>query len=137
MLHHPALVPEFENAFPEIVCGFSVLPAEIRDRQFDVEITDVRDPSRGTDDQGTFAKKESFKNLCGIKTLPAGARMINSEIDIGQTHAERGVGQTILGELFAKISWISSKENAGSCLKDEKSYQQVAAAKDRISGVLL
>src|ERR1700747_1480091 len=90
MLHHPAWEPEFEDTFPKVVCGFSVLPAEIRNRQFDVEILNVRDPSGGADDQGTFAKKESLKNLCGIKTLPAGARLIASEIDIGETHAERG-----------------------------------------------
>ncbi len=88
VLHHPAGVTEFKDAFPEIVGGFSVLPAEIRDRHFDVEILKMRDPGGGADDQGAFTKKEPLKNLRGIKTLPAGARLIASEIEIGQTHAE-------------------------------------------------
>ena len=56
MLLQPAWEPEFEDAFPKVSCGFSVLPAEIRNRQFDVEILNVRDPRRGADYQGTFAK---------------------------------------------------------------------------------
>src|SRR5260370_4577038 len=109
MLHHPARVPEFENAFPETVCGFSVLPAEIRNRQFDVEILNVWDPSGGADYQGTFAKKESLKNLCGIKTLPAGARLITSEIDIGQTHAERGRARQFLESFSQKLAGLAQK----------------------------
>ena len=48
-----------------------------------------------------------------------------------------GAGETILGKLFARISWIAPKQNAGSSLKHEESYQQVDAAENRISGFLL
>jgi hypothetical protein len=48
-----------------------------------------------------------------------------------------GACETILGKLFAKISWIAPKQNAGSSLKHEESYQQVDAAENRISGFLL
>jgi hypothetical protein len=109
MLHHPAWVPEFEDAFSKVVCGFSVLPAEIRNRQFDVEILNVRDPGRGTDYQGTFAKKEPLKNLCGIKALPAGAGLITSEIDIGQTHAEQGRARQFLEGFSQKLAGSAEK----------------------------
>ena len=48
-----------------------------------------------------------------------------------------GARETILGKLFARISWIAPKQNAGSSLKHEESYQQVDAAENRISGFLL
>ena len=109
MLHHPAWEPEFEDTFPQIVRGFSVLPAEIGDRHFDVEILEMRNPGGSADDQGALAKKEPLKNLCGIQTLPAGAWLLASEIDIGQTHTERGAGET--------ICWSPCQKLAGSAEK--------------------
>jgi hypothetical protein len=110
MLHHPAWESELQDAFPEVVCGFSVLPAEIGDCQFNVEIPNVRDSGTGADYLRTFAKKEAFKNLRGIKALPAGAGLITSEIDIGQTHTEReGAARPLLDSFSQKLAGSPEK----------------------------
>jgi hypothetical protein len=44
---------------------------------------------------------------------------------------------TNFGQPVAKNSWITAKENAGSYLKHELSYQQTDPDKDRVPGFLL
>jgi hypothetical protein len=124
MLDHSTRETEFKDTFSQIVRGFSVLPTEIGNRQFDIEILKMRDPGRSPDDQGALAKKEPLQNLSRIKALPACAWLLASEVEIGQTHTEKLVKLllsaaqgTNFGQPVAKNSWITAKENAGSYLK--------------------
>ena len=83
VLNHPARETEFKNAFSQIVCRLGVLPTEMGNSHFDVEMIKVWDPGRSADDQGAFAKIESLKDMCRIKSLPACAWLLTSKVEIG------------------------------------------------------
>jgi len=109
VVHHLAGEPEFNDAFPKIVRGFSILPTEIRHRHFEVEIVQMRDPGRGADNQRAFTKKEPLENLRGIQALPARAWLLASKVKIGRTHIERRTGEQFLEKVSQKIAGMAQK----------------------------
>jgi hypothetical protein len=109
VVHHPAGEPEFKDAFPKIVRGFSILPTEIRHRHFEVEIVQMGNPGRGADNQRPFTEKEPLENLRSIQALPARTWLLASKVKIGRTHTERRTGGQALRSLWQKIAGMAQK----------------------------
>ena len=81
-----------EDPVPLGVRSLRVLPAEIRDGHFQIEVLDLRDPGRGADNERPLTKVETLENLRRFEALPARARLVAGEVARGGGHRRRGGG---------------------------------------------